>query len=150
MKQNYFVYNGKKYGTGTIFRIKELEKIYPYKRVEQSAVFISYDPETDRYMFQVGDSKNNSPGEFFWRDFVCVTEDVNVDIKQKYQANEIKANNHTFMDELNIDGMLIAWMWYIFIIAVAVIFNERIGIWIFASIVFFRYRNKKLKERGYK
>ena len=57
---------------------------------------------------------------------------------------------YTFFDELNIDGLFLAWMWYIFIMAIATIFYARIGIWLFASVIFFSYRNNKLKEEGYK
>ena len=58
--------------------------------------------------------------------------------------------SHTFSDELNIDGLLIAWIWYVFIMVVGSIFYDRIGIWIITSVIFFSYRNKKLKEAGYK
>jgi hypothetical protein len=57
---------------------------------------------------------------------------------------------HTLTEELSVEGLFIAWIWYIFIMVVAIIFNARIGIWLLASIIFFNYRNKKLKEAGFK
>jgi hypothetical protein len=65
-----------------------------------------------------------------------------------YTSNTPK--QRTLKDELNIDGLLIAWIWYIFIMVIGTIFKGNIAIWIFTSIIFFNYRNKKLREAGYK
>ena len=141
MKQNYFVYNGKNYNTGTIIVIKWCNHI-TRTVLNTNAKFISYDTETKKYTVEIyGNEYTYLESDFF--NILCNIVDTN-----KVNITETMHNN--FSDELNIDGLLVAWVWYIFIMIIAVIFYDRIGIWIFASIVFFNYRRKKLKEEGYK
>ena len=47
--------------------------------------------------------------------------------------------------DMDINGLVIGWIWYILIMATLTIFNGRIIGWIAASIIFFRWR-KKVKE----
>ena len=54
------------------------------------------------------------------------------------------------MDELRIDALCIAWVWYIFIMVIGTIFYDRLMIWGFATFVFGLYRDEKLKEAGLK
>mgnify|MGYP003292042507 CR=1 FL=1 len=51
---------------------------------------------------------------------------------------------------VNIDGLFIAWIWYIAIMLILFIFYDRLVGWIAVSIIFFNYRNKKLREAGFK
>ncbi len=145
MKQNYFVYNGQQYNTGTIITIQfvdcMIKKIY-----NTNAKFLYYDTEKKEYVVEIYGKEHLYEETLFYR---CLRGIAN------YRAASIietvtSSQKHTFTDELNIDGLLIAWIWYVFIMAVGVIFYDRIGIWILASIIFFNYRNNKLKEAGYK
>ena len=68
--------------------------------------------------------------------------------KGKDCCNNVK-KKATFKDELNIDGMFIAWLWYVFIMLIATIFKDNIIIWTLTSLIFFHYRKTKLKEAGY-
>lgn len=59
-------------------------------------------------------------------------------------------NNYTFKDELNVDGMLSAWIWYVFLMITITLFNDRLLGWSMTSLIFTNYRNKKLREAGLK
>jgi hypothetical protein len=153
MRQNYFLYQGVRYYSGTTIIVKENDKIS--RRVfNTKATFIYYDTERDKYAFSINGCTNIYPKQDFDRVFVGVTEDVVC----KQDANDLmnkwihtqENKKHTLTEELSVEGMFVAWVWYVFIMAVAIIFNDRIGIWLFASIIFFNYRKKKLKEAGLK
>ena len=144
MKQNYFMYNGKKYDSGTDIIIKWCCPIVK-NVLNADATFIDYDTETKLYTVDIYGSRYTYSESNFFASLCCVLSKQTRTI----QVNQYTPN-YTFVNELNIDGMLIAWFWYIFIMLMAMIFYDRIGIWILASIVFFNYRNKKLKEAGYK
>lgn len=151
MKQNYFVYNGKQYYSGVTIIVKQFDMISGHT-TDTKATFLYYDTERNRFAFVINGRTNIYPEKDFNRILVRVIEK---DSNTQHINNTVnyvsytQKNKHTLSDELNIEGMLTAWIWYIFIMAVAVIFNARIGIWILASIVFFRYRNKKLRQNGY-
>lgn len=143
--QNYFIYNGKKYYSGTIIKIKY------YTNIEE-VVFLGYCPERNKYALKFYPDRTEwHRKNDFNKVLIEITDKINKSYENWVQEKEEQMHPKlTAASEMSIDGMLIAWVWYIFIMLVAVIFKECIGIWIFASIVFFNYRNKKLKERGYK
>jgi hypothetical protein len=143
MTQNYFVYNGHRYNTGDSLRVCWYNPPYTQNCKIKEAIFVNCDPERDQYNFIVDGRSFCYTQKLFYR-IICKTTP-----KSSVQG-EIQIQKRTFSDELNIDGMLIAWIWYIFIMAIAVIFNDCIMMWIIASIVFFNYRNKKLNKGGYK
>lgn len=144
MKQNYFIYNGRQYNSGTVIVIRWFS--YLSRSVcDTNAKFLYFDTDTNRYSVEIYGKTYEYTTEEFYRDFRRIYVKQNNVTKMQVEPKE-----HTFSDELNIDGLLIAWIWYVFVMAVAVIFYDRIGIWIVASIMFFNYRNRKLKEAGYK
>ncbi len=109
-----------------------------------TGTFLDCDEEKDEYRFIVDGVTYCYNRIWFWQ----MVRDTSV---QTNNVNHTRANKkRTFKDELSIDGLLLAWIWYVLIMGVAVIFNDRIGIWALASIIFFDYRNKKLKDAGYK
>lgn len=145
MKQNYFVYNGNRYPSGTFITLSRYDYM-AHKVVDTKVKFLWYDTETKEYGIEIYGVEYNYKEDFFYSRFKGMY-DPNKTVRKTQQKVE---QSHTFSDELNIDSLLIAWVWYIFIMCVGVIFYARIGIWIFASIIFFNYRDKKLKEAGYK
>ena len=145
MRQNYFVYNGKRYNFGTIVVIKWCSNI-THTVINARATFIDYNTESKEYTVEIYGNKYVYTEDKFFK-VLCYVVDDDVEINKNIRR---EPKSHTFTDELNIDGLLIAWIWYIFIMAVGVIFYDRIGIWILTSVIFFNYRNKKLKEAGYK
>ena len=90
------------------------------------------------------------PEKMFYQIFVKIG-DIVIDCCDKANNNVMPNNQkHTFLQEIAIEGLLLAWMWYIFVMVIAFIFNSRIAIWILASVIFFDYRNKKLRKAGLK
>ena len=145
MIQNYFIYNGIKYVSGTMIRIKQFNYITG-KLHEVNALFIAYHIDSCEYELKIDNlTSMYSKGRF--EKVFCGIAGQNVVKHNQFQTTKKELK---FKDELGIDGLLIAWMWYVFIMAIAIIFYDRIGIWILASVIFFNYRNKKLKEEGYK
>ena len=144
MKQNYFVCQGERYNTGDIFYINWYGTYSSIPSI-RSAKFIEYDTETKDYTFWINGDRDQSflSEDLFWKFF-------------RSKAFMAKLNKPkeprkaTFKDECNIDALLIAWVWYIVIMAVSVIFYGRFIIWAVASWIFFDFRKRKLKERGFK
>lgn len=150
MKQNYFIYNGKRYNAGTIIKIKGFDHI-SCKSYEQEATFISYNPDNNRYQFRIKACTHSYPKEMFDKVFLGVKDKVDTQyIRQSQEEYNRWHRKPTFEEEMNINGLFVAWIWYITIMLVLVIFNGRIFGWIGASIIFFDYRKRKIREAGYK
>lgn len=144
MKRDYVICKGKRYSSGDVMNILWYSNGYRNPR-NHIGIFLDCDEEKDEYRFVVD-------GETYCYNKVCFFQTVcNNPIPPGgvYCANKT-SKNATLLDELNIDGLLIAWIWYIFIMAIGTIFKGNIAIWIFTSIIFFNYRSKKLREAGYK
>lgn len=142
MKEKYFVYKGKKYNSGTIIIIR-WGCTFSRTVMNAQATFIEHDLLNDQYVVEVYGKEHLYSEKQFYSVLCMVVANNKVDTAK--EPKEYKIRN-----ELSIDGLLIAWIWYIFIMVVGAIFYDRIGIWILASVIFFNYRNKKLKEAGYK
>lgn len=144
MKQNCVVCKGNQYNSGDTMNIlwypNGCKNAHPY-----TGVFLNCDEEKDEYSFIVD-------GKTYCYNKICFYQIVLSKDAQK--NNKCKKNKYvkeiTLKEELNIDGMLIAWIWYLFIMAISIIFKGAIIIWIIASYIFFDYRKTKLKEAGYK
>lgn len=146
MKQEYFELQGEKYNSGDTFYILWYGKYSTTPNICK-AKFLWYDTETELYHIKIDgrDSviSQNIFGKWF-RSKAYMDE-------QKYIAQKRKEPRQaTMSDEIRIDSLLIAWVWYVIIMAIGVLFYDRIAIWIIASIIFFRYRRNKLREAGFK
>lgn len=143
MRQNYMIYKGKRYNSGDTIHI--LWHMYGYRNTyKHTGVFLDYDKEKDEYRFVVDGITYNFNKICFYKIMQDQTEDFQI-----ANCEHPKQTKITFKDELNIDGLLPAWLWYIFIMSVAVIFKDCVGIWILTSVIFFYYRNKKIREAGW-
>lgn len=144
MKQNYVVYKGKRYNSGDTIDIlwHTCGSLNSYKH---TGTFIDCDEEKDEYRFSVDGITYNFNKVCFYQIMYNKTANNNT---QPIVSNT--SNKPTFKDELKIDSLLIAWIWYVFIMALAVIFKDCVLIWVLASVIFFSYRNKKIREAGYK
>lgn len=149
MRLSYFDYDGKRYTSGTIIKIKPTRN----KRYTlcDEAVFLYYIPEKNWYSIAFGpEDELILSGRDFFNILIGVTKLENTKYTEQI-CNSIKTENKTatFTQELQIDGMLVAWIWYIFLMILVTFFNDRILGYVGFSIIFFRYRNKKLREAGY-
>lgn len=150
MRQNYFIYNGQYYKAGAIIIVHQLDYIAACNR-ETEATFLYYDTKSNRIAIQIKRCTHYYTIEMFKNIFVRATDKTNMTLVDQEDTRFAMQNREkTFQDELNINGLLIAWIWYIFIMAISIIFKDCIGIWVLASFVFFNYRNRKLKEAGHK
>lgn len=132
MKQNYFVVNGNKYYTGSIFVVKNMGKL-------TEASFLYYDTDRQRYIYKINDCRCDVDYNHFWKTFVSVTDKVNDTVRMPV----IKARK-----EIEIDGMFIGWLWYIFLMLISSICNGAVVLWALISAVFFKWRAKKIQEEG--
>ena len=132
MIQNYIIVNGKKYYSGAIFIIREHGR-------NKEAVYIGYDSKYNTYHFRIDGKRCTMRLKSFQEYLVDTTIRVDTNVCQP----ETKRIN-----EFKIDGLLLGWIWYIFLMAISTIFKERAGLWILISATFFDWRFRKIKEEG--
>ena len=143
MRQDYVVFKGKRYNSGD--KIDILWHTHGCKNARYyTGIFLDCDEEKDEYRFIVDDMTYCFNKICFYRT-MCDNPPPNGVRRINNIPKEL-----TLEKELNIDGLFLAWIWYIFIMVVGTIFRGNIMIWITASIIFFNYRNKKLREAGYR
>lgn len=129
MYLNYFVYNGQKYYTGTVVKL----------RSGKTGSFICRIAERDWSVFRVDGSRMVIPSEHIQSTIVSITDQVNKNVHMPVQK--------TFKDS-EIDGLALGWVWYIFLMAISTLFKGNVCFWIAISILFFAWRKKKIKEEG--
>lgn len=132
MMRNYFEVNGEKYYTGTVFIVKNMGK-------QVEATFICYNTERSLYVYKIDRCRYYMHNDMFVHNFVCVTDKRNMDARMPVTKTR---------KDMDIDGLFIGWVWYIFLMALATIFKENIGLWILISVIFFSWRSEKIKKEG--
>lgn len=132
MKQNYFVVDNKRYDTGTVF-------IVYHNGNEVEASFLYYDTEYKKYAYKIKDCVWYVDEKTFNLRFVSVTDKFN---------HSVSIPQTKTMKDIEVDGLFIGWVWYIFLMIISTIFNDAIGLWILISIVFFSWRSDKIKKEG--
>jgi len=130
--QNYFVVDGQKYYTGTVFIVKDgLE--------ETEATFICYDTKREVYVYKLGHARYHAYQEHFDNCFIKITSKTN---------SNVHFPEEKVLPDSMIDGLTIGWVWYIFLMIVATIFKGNIILWCLISYVFFSWRKKKIEKGG--
>lgn len=132
MKRNYFIVDDKKHYTGTVFLIK----LHNYP---EEASFICCDEETNAYFFQIGICKWQMSEQQFRQCFISITNKVDSAVSMPVVKK---------MKDSQVDGLFEGWVLYIVAMVTTAIFNERIGLWILWSYLFFSWRNNKIKKEG--
>ena len=132
MLQNYILLNGKKYYSGSVFIVNCMGK-------ESEATLIGYNREYESYFFKINNKTCRMKSEIFKKSFVRAVDSAST---YTHIPEEKKRK------DLDVDGLFLGWVWYIFLMAVSVIFNGAVFLWILISIVFFSWRAKKIKEEG--
>ena len=130
--RDYFIYNGKKYYSGTVIIVKERGQ-----NVEAS--FICYDEDQNKYIYVINDCKHYVYPKFFEDVLVEVTDKVDGSVHMP-QAKQKK--------DMKIEGLFEGWVLYIVLMAVSTIFVCNVGLWILWSYLFFSWRKKKIEEEG--
>lgn len=151
-KQYYFIYDGKKVKTGTVLKIKP-RRVGNFGNYVEEVIFEWYVPEIDLYVLRYRNVYSaNGVGMYgneFREYFICPMNMIDENVVRDHNMR-MENNKLTLAKELHIDGMFIAWLWYVVLMGVTLIFNGRIFYWAFISLCFFVYRNTKLKREGYK
>ena len=147
MREKYFIYQGIKYQSGTILQIRPtIGRANPSPKVFEEATFMFYDTNLAEYFIKVGGTVYLLKKTDFFDILINPTDKLN----NAYLAKVVQDEKLTINKELAIDGMLVAWIWYIFLMGISIILKGAIVYWVTISIIFFRYRDKKLREEGYK
>lgn len=124
---NCFEYNGKVYTLGTMVKIKYRNRIV-------DAYFAGNG--TNGFVFKY----NNT---FFHANVNNIIEVYNDGHYNGFQKEKVVPKDR------EIFKLSIGWIWYILIMAILTIFNERILGWIFVSVIFFNWRKKVKEEESY-
>ena len=145
MKQYYFYHNGRQITSGTILKFKPYCIDYFWKLYTEEVTFIWYEPNTGFYYIQVGNRGERIPKDKFDYYFIAPTITQDVEFINQQKANEDKSSM-TFMEELQIDGMFLAWLWLIFLLAITFIFKGFYIYWAVIIAVFICYRSSKIQQ----
>lgn len=138
MKQDYFIYNGEKYFTGTVCVINKYDGLQR-SFTEEEVKFIYYDTERKYIAFKTKHDKKFWPEKLFLKELVEVIDKVDPSVHMPRELH---------MKDSEILGMKEGWCIYLLVMAIATIFYWRIPIWVAATIIFIEWRNKIIKERG--
>lgn len=129
---NYFILNGEKYYTGTVFIVKDMRE-----RVE--ATFVCYNDENGYYVYKLKEKTVFMDYEGFCRRFIAVTDK---------RDERVRMPERKVLRDRDIENLPLGWMWYIFLMLIATIFKGNVILWIFFSWVFFNWREKKIQKEG--
>ncbi len=149
-RRYYFDYKGKRYYYGQKIKINRGTEV-----VKAMFEYCTFSPQTGKryYVYQILSSAGTCTEEnkFFNEVLVEVLDDEKNEYEQSVkEAIERAKRGPTFKDEMNIDGLAQAWILYIIAMLVSVVLNDRLTAWALSTAIFVRYRNKKLRETGWK
>lgn len=135
MKQDYFIFNGGKYHTGTVFIITHCN----YKPIK--AVFICYDTTYEKYTYKL--MKDNQTWHVSAKQFEKWIVSTTDEVDKSVRIPQVK-----YLKDSQVIGMPVGWLWYIVLMLFGVIVKGCIIWWIFISVVFFSWRRKKMNKEG--
>lgn len=140
MRQGYFVYNGKRYESGTKFLFSGGD-IGTFLWRDDESGYISYifTPKPNYYNMFPKPVNVMRKSKDFWSAFKGVTGEVDDTVKPPVLKQR---------PDSQIDGLLIGWLWYIVLMAVSTIFYDRIGLWALWTFLFFSWRHSKIEKEG--
>lgn len=136
-RQYHFEYNGKTYNIGTVLKIKDWDN--KGRCFIKNVTFEYYTPERGYYTYNDNGQRRSVYERLFYNLLVEVTDEVNLNVRTPVKK---------YRDDLQIPDVIPGWAWYIAIMTMGTLFNERIAIWVISSIVFFNWRKKVKEEKG--
>lgn len=153
-KQYYFIYNGRRYESGTVLKFRPWRSSNLEQQVEE-VIFEWYLPESDKYVLKYHSTYNvngmtgvGMDGAEFRKHFIAPTNKVNESVAKSHKMR-MENSKITWEKEIAIEGMLFAWVCYLVLMGISFVFNGRVFYWALISFCFFIYRTGKLKEHGY-
>lgn len=132
--QNFFICDDQVYYTGQVVLLKCFGE-------EMEAAFVCYNKLSKMFTFHLNHWKHD-------HDIDLPQEDVRKQLIKVYTGMRnpyVRCPTTRRLRDSEVDGLPLAWMWYIFLMAISTIFKDNVGLWIFFSIVFFWYRHDKKK-----
>lgn len=153
MERPYFNYNGVMYYKGTVMLVRN------YLGREEKVIFKHYNSDNNLYCYCgcIRYDETYMYEKQFYNSIISILEPKSfqelVDAtwgNTNMSANDVvkSIDNGNKLKDTQIDGLTLAWMWYIFLMAISLIFNARLGLWILISVIFFSYRSNKIKKEG--
>lgn len=152
---DYFDYNGIRYYTGSKFKCNNFLGTNVQLFPEIEVTFVKYNKKSNicRVHSNVAMCEFEFQLEVFVSNIICVicpkTKEVTNNTNEKYKNDK---NYYHWVEDgedcykTKPDGLVIGWMWYIFLMAIATIFYANIGLWALITAVFVKWRKKKIKE----
>ena len=136
-KQDYFIHNGIRYPCGTQVKLKRA-----YPGGHELAYFVYYDTEHNfvSYVMCATGNRSGCSMKAFLQRFDGVTGMHNPYL---HPPRTIQ------LKDSQIPKLVVGWIWYIAIMLFLAITTIVIPGWIITSIIFFRWRDKVIKEEGY-
>lgn len=141
-KINYFYYQGRRIFKGTILKIKPTQSKYG---IVEEGTFISWMPDNNMYCICIdtdGSTRTFRKNEFF-NLLLDVTEKQ--DNRFIINVNNISLPQKTIRDKLQDDALLLAWIWYLFLMFILLFINGGIIVQLIITFIFFDYRSDKLQ-----
>lgn len=140
MRQGYFVYNGKRYESGTKFYFGGKQVgTFLWQDYESGYVSYIFTPIPNYYNMFPKPNTSIRKSNDFWRVFEGVTGEVDPAVKPPVLKQR---------PDSQIDGLFIGWLWYIVLMAVSTIFKDNIALWALWTFLFFSWRADKIKKEG--
>ena len=130
---DYFIINGKRYYTGTEFKIKYMGEV-----VDAVFVCTQFAKRTE-IVYRINGRQYFTPIPLFEKAFVSISNSV---------SNETQMPQVKYMKDRDVQYVSVGWMWYIALMLFGVIVKGTLIWWIFISVVFFSWRANKIKEEG--
>ena len=153
MRQWYFDYNGKRYYSGQVILIKGGYDPILQTVISQKAVFVFCETNHGRYVYKTmnnGSSCKWATYSVFADMFLGVVEGKTAPeyVQQEYNQWHQQHRKLTLLEEIeHIEGMLGAWIMYVFAMLASLVCKEWYCGWLLASVIFWGYRYNKLEER---
>ena len=147
----YFCYDDKAYKTGTVVKLDERyinTHLFNGKMLWKYARFSNRIESNGRskYFFWSHDIPKSNMEYEYCCFFTVPSEDMKNAIKEIVKPIEIELTPKTKKKDSESQEVIMGWVIYIFALIFSFIFNQWYIIWVFGSIYFFAWRNRKLWE----
>lgn len=147
----YFLFNNRAYRTGTIVKLDSTytnthaynnSKIWTYARFSHRIVT----DNATRYMFFSYNAEKNITTDNYCGYFTIDECDMRYAISEIIKPIEVALVKRIKKKDCESKEVMVGWIIYILVLFASFIFYEWYFAWLYSSIVFFVWRNKKLWE----
>lgn len=138
-----FTYNGNVYNLNSLVKLSDEAKKFlgTDSNCTQIVQHEITNTNKERWGYVVRRSSEKT-----WHVFTTVPPDQLIEEIVTSATSDIHNSKIEYYNDNEVDGMIRAWVIYIIVMIVSIMFNDFIIIWVFASYVFFTYRKQKLTK----